>query len=395
MNVDPNRAQVTRLLHQWLSRSRRHAAQSFALLILKLAPDNSSSTLELLQTLLRTEDTVVRLDAHTLAVLAADLRHVSDPLRMVQRIWLNLPGQVLGAGVALCASGPESAQHMLAESQRAADSAQSNACVYSDPELQQAAEERLEMESALREGLQLGHIQPYYQPIVELTSGQITSFEALARWNHPTRGCLLPKSFLGVARDCGLLPQLDATMLQQSLEQLSRWSREVDRPIRLSVNLCPDHFLLPNGIARLRPILDAYQSVVPQLRVDVSEQVLFEPAGLETLHKLRDLKVGFHLDDFGVGPESFHCLASFPFHSLKIDRSLINEMEEEVNAELIAALLRIASRMKMRTIAEGLVTHAQLEELRNLCCHEAQGFLFSPAVNAEEAILLLQQEHCW
>lgn len=257
------------------------------------------------------------------------------------------------------------------------------------------AEERLELESALGEAIKQGQILPYFQPIVELSSGQITSFEALARWEHPTRGSLLPKEFLGVASDCGLLPDLDLCILEQSLEQLSRWQKETERPIRLSVNLCAEHFLRPGGVERLRPLLDRYAPVIAQLRVDVSEQVLSEPQGVQALRDLRNLKVGFHLDDFGVGPESFHCLASFPFHSLKIDRSLICEMEEEVNAELIAALLRIARRMKMRTIAEGLVTHAQLEELRNLGCNEAQGFLFSAAVKADAALALLQEEHCW
>ncbi len=374
-------------LAQWLARSKRHAHQNFALLIVKLDGGDGDR----LRRLVRAEDTVIELEADTMAIAAADLRHVSDPLRMARRIRAALPGQVSGIGIALSASQHNSAVEMLEKAEAAAQSERP----YVDGALQKVAEERLELESALGEAIKQGQILPYFQPIVELSSGQITSFEALARWEHPTRGSLLPKEFLGVASDCGLLPDLDLCILEQSLEQLSRWQKETERPIRLSVNLCAEHFLRPGGVERLRPLLDRYAPVIAQLRVDVSEQVLSEPQGVQALRDLRNLKVGFHLDDFGVGPESFHCLASFPFHSLKIDRSLICEMEEEVNAELIAALLRIARRMKMRTIAEGLVTHAQLEELRNLGCNEAQGFLFSAAVKADAALALLQEEHCW
>ena len=393
MRADTPRILLESLLDQWLSRSRRHSAQTFALMVAHRTPQAPEGLVDIVQAMLRREDTVLGLDQGRVAILAADLRHVSDPLRIFRRLQVALPGQLRGAGVALSTSRPSSASEMVEVAQRVADGAEG--CVYSDVGLQVAAEERLDLEASLSEAIRGGQILPYYQPIVELASGHITSFEALARWNHPARGLLLPKAFLGVAQDCGVLGDLDLSMLKQSLEQLERWQSQVPRAIRLSVNLCADHFLRSDGLDRLLPLLEDFRAVVPHLRVDISEQVLADPQGLANLRQLRNLKVGFHLDDFGVGPDSFHCLASFPFHSLKIDRSLIAEMEEEVNAELIAALLRIARRMKMRTIAEGLVTHAQLEELRNLGCDEAQGFLFSQAVAAEQAIALLREEHCW
>jgi len=383
------------LLRQWVSRCKRHANQSFGLLTLNLQSDQASSLQDSVQKMLRAEDTVIALSPSHLAVVAGDLRHISDPLRIFLRLRGALGDQLGGVGIGLSASRPDSAEEMLNLTEQAAREAGPAGYRYADLPLQKAAEDRIELEQSLRQALSKGQIQPHYQPLIELTSGKITGFEALARWHHEVRGCLLPKEFLGIAADCGLLADLDVAILEQSLRQLEIWQRQVDRPIRLSVNLSPDHFLKPGGVYRLRPILDAHIPVLGQLRVDVSEQVLSQPDGLAALKELRNLKVGFHLDDFGVGPDSFHCLTSFPFHSLKIDRSLIAEMEEEVNAELIAALLRIARRMHMRTIAEGLVTHAQLEELRNLGCHEAQGFLFSPAVSAEQAVLLLKEEHCW
>lgn len=393
MTSEPNQELLLCLLDQWLSRTRRHPTQRFALLLARLKEAVGATELGQIRSQLRCEDTLLPLDSHVLAILVADLRHSSDPLRIARRIQQSLPDSIQTLVIALSESPWSQGRSMLEEGQSRLDGPPG--CFYLDPSLQKEAEERLELESSIEAALHQGQILPHYQPIVSLRTGRIASFEALARWQHPQLGLLLPEHFLSVAQDCGLLAELDVCILSQSLEQLSRWQQLSDSPMRLSVNLSPDHFLKPEGLQRLLPVLETYASIVPQLRVDVSERVLHEPQGLATLRELRHLKVGFHLDDFGVGPESFHCLNSFPFHSLKIDRSLICEMEEEVNAELIAALLRIARRMRMRTIAEGLITHAQLEELRNLGCNEAQGFLFSPAIPAEKALDLLAEQHCW
>lgn len=382
-------------LKQWVGRARRHPEANFSLLVFRLCSGSEpTAVLEHVRPLVRLEDTVCVLSDNSVGVLVADLRHMSDPLRIARRLIAARSGELERVGIAYFGPHFEGGDQVLIEADLASTRAAPRDCLYSNPELQSQAEERLEFEDALRRSLRDGTLRAHYQPIVDLGTGRITGFEALVRWKHPARGWLLPEEFLDVADSCGILADLDRFVLSRSLEQLERWSKE-DRTIRVSVNLCFEHFLTPGGVDRLRPILDAHESVISQLRIDISEEVLMEEQGLASLNQLHHLKVGFHLDDFGVGPDSFHCLGSFPFNSLKVDRTLIAEMEEEVNAELITAVLRIAQRMKMRTIAEGVVTHAQLEELRNLGCNEAQGFLFAPAVDSATAMELLTQDVRW
>lgn len=383
-------------LRQWVARSKRHAEQRFGLIVFRLSPvAKPEEVLEALKPMVRLEDTTLMLSDNSIGVLATDLRHMSDPLRVGRRILATRSREIERVGIALSSPDFEGAEQMLVEAELATGRAAPQDCLYSDPKAHEEAEDRLEFEEALRRSLRDGGLRAHYQPIVDLSNGQITGFEALVRWKHPVRGWLLPEDFLDVADSCGILAELDKFVLSRSLEQLERWAQEVHRPIRVSVNLCFEHFLKPGGVDALLPILDAHKKVLSSLRIDISEEVLLKDEGLAALQQLHHLKVGFHLDDFGVGPESFHCLGSFPFNSLKVDRTLIAEMEEEVNAELITAVLRIAQRMKMRTIAEGVVTHAQLEELRNLGCNEAQGFLFSPAVDAPTALELLTQDVNW
>ncbi len=347
-----------------------------------------------LESVLRAEDTALWRDRRCLLLLLEGHRHTSDSLRLARRLQRELP--VSRIGIAGGAKGYGSGLEMLDAAQRALDSAGSDRQIrYASAELRREAEYRIQFEDELTTAVRTGGLVPYYQPIIDLPTGDIRGFEALVRWQHPTAGLLLPDSFLEIARELDLLSELDRFILEESLRQLETWVPSVSRPLRVNVNLSPHHFLTPGGLEHLITIVDRHRDVAKMLRVDISEEVLRHERGLASLYALQGLKVGFHLDDFGVSFESFRCLTAFPFDSLKVDRTLIAEMEEEVNAELIIAVLRIAQRMKIRTTAEGLVTHAQLEELRQLGCDEAQGFLFSPAISAEGASEFLRVGPRW
>lgn len=370
------------------SRSRRHAGQRFAVLCARAPEQGPESLLEAVRRQVRQEDVVAWLEDGQLGILVGDLVHPSDPLRVGQRV------QGLGAsgvGIASSDTAYASSQAMLSAALEAAD----GAARLADPELHRQSSEHLIFEGELREAISHGGLQVFYQPIINLASGRIRGFEALVRWQHPTRGLLVPQDFLELTRRCGLLRAMDRLVLAASLQQLREWTSTFEANLQVSVNLSPDHFTEENGLAELQPLLEEYREVLDRLRCDIGEQVLLDEQAVANLHRLHDLKVGFHIDDFGVSPESFHCLGSFPFDCLKVDRTLIAEMEEEVNAELIGAVLRIAARMKMRTIAEGVVTHAQLEELRMLGCAEAQGYFFAPALEPAAATRLLREDPTW
>jgi EAL domain-containing protein (putative c-di-GMP-specific phosphodiesterase class I) len=396
-SLDKDGTEVDRRVAQSFARCSRHPAQFFAVMVVDLRGEFSLAELATrVEAAIRIEDTALLVGPDRLVLLLEGHRHSSDPLRVAQRLLAEYPGLVEKIGIAGNVSYYASAADMYDAALRAADSAGGDQPIrHAHAQLRRDAEYRLQFEDELAAAVHEGRLEPYFQPIIDLANGQIRGFEALVRWVHPTEGLLLPENFLGIAEDCGLLPELDRFILEQSLRQLELWKHEVSYPLRVNVNLCSDHFLLDGGVGSISEIVGRHQQVMGMLRVDISEEVLRHERGVAALYTLQGLKIGFHLDDFGVSPDSFRCLHSFPFDSLKVDRTLIAEMEEEVNAELITAVLRIAQRMKIRTTAEGLVTHAQLEELRQLGCNEAQGFLFSPAIDARAALEFLKVGPRW
>jgi EAL domain-containing protein (putative c-di-GMP-specific phosphodiesterase class I) len=396
-SVDLRGHEVERRVAQAYARCSRHPSQFFAVLVGELStPVDQAEVASRVDNAIRIEDTALLVGEDRLVLLLEGHRHSSDPLRVAQRLLAEYPGLLRRLGIAGNVAYYSTPEEMYEAAQRAMEAASPEQPIrHGHAQLRRDAEYRLQFEDELTAAVRLGRLEPYFQPIVDLANGQIRGFEALVRWKHPTEGLLLPEDFLGIAKDCGLLPDLDRYILEQSLNQLELWSDEVDYPIRVNVNLCSDHFLNDGGVRELSEIVRKHQKVIGQLRMDISEDVLRYERGLAALYALQGLKIGFHLDDFMVSPDSFRCLHSFPFDSLKVDRTLIAEMEEEVNAELIAAVLRIAQRMKIRTTAEGLVTHAQLEELRQLGCNEAQGFLFSPAIDAASALDFLKVGPRW
>lgn len=392
--TDLSASRIPALVAQSYARALWPKEQLFCLVLVELEESfDHLRVAQVLEAALRAEDTALWKDPRCLLLLLEGYRYSSDSLRLARRLQRELPVARIGiAGGTEYGSGLE----MLDAAQQALDSAGPDRQIrYANAELRREAEYRLKFEDELTQAVHSGDLTPYYQPIIDLPTGYIRGFEALVRWQHPTAGLLLPDSFLGVARELELLAELDRFILEEALQQLQIWAGSATRPLRVNVNLSPHHFLTEGAVEELIAILDRYRDVVKMLRVDISEEVLRHERGLASLYALQGLKVGFHLDDFGVSFESFRCLTAFPFDSLKVDRTLIAEMEEEVNAELIIAVLRIAQRMKIRTTAEGLVTHAQLEELRQLGCDEAQGFLFSPAISATAATDFLKVGPRW
>lgn len=396
-SLDRQGEEVERRVAQSFARCSRHPHQFFAVMVGELSkPVVLEELATKVESAIRIEDTALLVGDDQLVLLLEGHRHSSDPLRVAHRLFHDHPGLVRRIGIAGNVSYYQSADEMYQAARRAAELAGPEQPIrHAHAQLRRDAEYRLQFEDELSAAVRDGRLEPYFQPIVDLANGQIRGFEALVRWAHPTEGLLLPENFLSIAKDCGLLPDLDRFILKESLQQLELWQDEVDYPIRVNVNLCSDHFLNEGGVRELSAIVERHRDVMGQLRLDISEDVLRYERGLAALYTLQGLKIGFHLDDFMVSPDSFRCLHSFPFDSLKVDRTLIAEMEEEVNAELITAVLRIAQRMKIRTTAEGLVTHAQLEELRQLGCNEAQGFLFSPAIDAKAALEFLKVGPRW
>lgn len=254
---------------------------------------------------------------------------------------------------------------------------------------------RLRLDGELRQALRADQLEPFYQPLVWLHSGEIAGFEALVRWRHPTRGLLAPAEFLGVIEEAGLMPALFERLLPRVLAQAQAWQQDGRPALLINVNLSPSQITGP-GLATLIAEQLTRFSVAPySLGVEITENLLIEDddATAAALHRLRDMKVRVLLDDFGVGYSALSCLHRFPIDGIKVDRSFIARLGagEDGGAEIVRAIVNLAGGLGKSTTAEGIETPEQLRFVRALGCELGQGYYFGHPRPAHEATALLQR----
>jgi diguanylate cyclase (GGDEF)-like protein/PAS domain S-box-containing protein len=252
------------------------------------------------------------------------------------------------------------------------------------------AQARRALELDLRAALMKGEFELYYQPIHDLGSNRIISFEALVRWNHPLRGMVAPMSFIPVAEETGLIVPIGEWVLRQACSEAARWSQDV----RVAVNLSPVQFKSRNLVPTVIAALSASGLPPSRLELEITESVLLQDneATLQTLHTLRDLGVRISMDDFGTGYSSLSYLRSFPFDKIKIDQSFIGDLgKREDSMAIVRAVTSLGKSLGIATTAEGVETSDQLSLLRTEGCTEVQGYLFSAPRPAAEVEKLLSR----
>jgi EAL domain-containing protein (putative c-di-GMP-specific phosphodiesterase class I) len=253
------------------------------------------------------------------------------------------------------------------------------------------AQSRRKIETELRDAIQSDRLQPYYQPLIDLSAGRITGFEALVRWPHPERGMVSPGEFIPVAEETGLISAVGGLMLQRACKDAATWPDDV----RVAVNLSPLQFRTGN---LLSVVMDALkQSGLPakRLELEITETLLLEKSSqvLATLHALRALGVRISMDDFGTGYSSLSYLRSFPFDKIKIDQSFVRDIGSNREAQaIIRSIVSLGKGLGVTITAEGVETEIELSCLRAEGCHEGQGFLFSRARPNEEIVELLRAQ---
>ncbi|BAY79819.1 response regulator receiver modulated diguanylate cyclase/phosphodiesterase (plasmid) [Nostoc linckia NIES-25] len=269
-----------------------------------------------------------------------------------------------------------------------------------DPAMHQEAIHLLELENDLRRAVERQEFLVYYQPIVSLTTGRISGFEALVRWQHPTRGLVSPIEFIPVAEETGLISAINTWVLQSACHQLSIWQHHpiTPEPLSISVNLSARLFSQPNLLDQIDRIIRENKINPEHLQLEITESVIMENTNAIKiiLEQLRQRKIKLVMDDFGTGYSSLSYLHSFPLNALKIDKSFVKRMQEnEENMGLVPAMIGIANSMGMSAIAEGVETQEQLAQLRNLNCDFAQGYLFSKPIEEELVMKLLTTAPQW
>ncbi len=256
------------------------------------------------------------------------------------------------------------------------------------------ANKTLRLETDLREAVACGGISVFYQPIYSLADKAVIGFEALARWQHHTSGFVSPAEFIPIAEDCGLISELGRQMLREACRQVREWNSAFQRDFYISVNVSARQFADEHLLENITSALTDAALPANRLKIEVTESVLLngtQPVE-RILNAVRAMGIEVALDDFGTGYSSLSYLLRFPFDVIKIDRSFVQALDQNVQrADLASAIVQIAANLGKQVIAEGVETENELRCLQRMQCDLLQGYLFSKPITADAVSRLLAE----
>ncbi len=355
--------------------------------------------------LLRASDSVGRLGGDEFVILAEGTSLAAGPELVAERIReaLREPFRVEGfegvpitvtASVGIAVGDRTAAQDLLRDADialyRSKTEGRDRAVLF-EPAMQSAAQDRLELRTDLDVAFQNGEFFLLYQPIFDLENFRIRGMEALLRWKHPTKGTILPGTFIQVLEDSRKIVDVGRWVLSQACRQAAIWHAQGFQTT-VSVNVSMRQLEADALVEDVRDAL-VHNALDPSsLTIEVTETTLMKDANatVTRLNRLKELGVVLAIDDFGTGYSSLAYLRQFPVDVLKIDRSFVSEMDGSADAAaLIRTLVELGRTLGLVTLAEGIEEHAQLEGLREMHCARGQGHIFSPPVEPAEAEALL------
>jgi diguanylate cyclase (GGDEF)-like protein/PAS domain S-box-containing protein len=413
----PNRGLLRQQMDEMLQHTRR---SSDKMAVLMLGLDNFKavndtlghgvgdkllrSVAKRLRSTLREQDTLARLNSDEFAIIQSGLARPEDAVLLARRL-LEAIGEpylldghsvVIGAsiGIAMAPGDGEESEKLLKHADMALSRAKNDSrgtFSFFESGMDARAQGRRKIEIDLRDAIQGEVLRPYYQPLIDLSSGRITGFEALVRWPHPERGMVSPAEFIPVAEETGLINALGGLMLRRACMDAALWPDDV----RVAVNLSPLQFRAGNLLSVVMEALKQSGLSAERLELEITETLLLEKSSqvLATLHALRALGVRISMDDFGTGYSSLSYLRSFPFDKIKIDQSFVRGLGTNNDAQaIVRAIISLGIGLGVTITAEGVETEAELACLRSEGCHEGQGFLFSHARPNAEIVAMLKAQ---
>lgn len=271
-----------------------------------------------------------------------------------------------------------------------------NSYQFYNEELRNSSVEDLKLENDLRHAIENNELELYYQPKVDIKTGNVVSMEALLRWHHPEMGMIPPATFIPVAESTGLITPIGSWVLHTACQQARTWQHAGYENICIAVNLSAVQFRHKDLLEQVSNALDETGIAPQNLELEITESMIMEDidAASETMRILHNAGIHISIDDFGTGYSSLNHLKRFPISTVKIDRSFIRDIATDSDDKaIIKAIIVMAHSMGLKVIAEGVETNEQLAFLRNLHCDEMQGFLFSPPVPCNEAEGMLRGTH--
>jgi len=314
------------------------------------------------------------------------------PLDLDGRIWFISATM----GYAVGRPGSTTAGDLLREAEVALIQAQEDPVIritQFDPIRSREALERLDLEGELRAGIARGELLVHYQPIIDLRTERIVGFEALVRWDHPTRGLIYPNAFISLAEKTDLIVPLGAVVLEEACRQARAWRTAwPGERLVMSVNLSPRQFADPGLVASIAATHSETGLEPSALELEITETAVMDQSepGMRALADLRALGVRLVLDDFGTGYSSLAYLRNMPLDTIKVDRSFVTELDDvDPNVAIVQAVLSLAHGLGINVVAEGIETAEQAARLRELGCDLGQGYNWSRPLSAVDAAALM------
>jgi diguanylate cyclase (GGDEF)-like protein/PAS domain S-box-containing protein len=356
------------------------------------------------------ESVLSRLGGDEFAILLDGIRDPSDAMRVAKRIQAAVAEPFFiesrevrpstSIGIALSAAAHERPENILKDADvamRRAKALGGSRCEVFDEAMHTRAVGRLRLEADLRTALAERQFRVFYQPVVELDSRRVVCFEALLRWQHPTQGLISPYRFIEAAEDTGLLVSIGHWLMLQASRQVREWEigAPSDHPLNITVNLSQRQFADARLLNDIQNTLRETGVNPSQLQLEMTEIVAAaDPKQTATIFShLKHMGIKIVLDDFGIGSASLSGLRQFPVDGLKIDRSLIMQMQTDKTAsDMVEIIILLARKMNLHAIAEGIETARQAERLTELGCGYGQGFYFSHPLEAKAALQFLRAQ---
>lgn len=318
--------------------------------------------------------------------LTAEVRGVVDKLLasipQPVRLGLHELRSTLSVGISIFPDDGETLEDLMKQADTAMYQAKrsgGNSYRFYASSMQMAARQRMELESDMRHAIETDQFELFFQPQVAANNLRVEGAEVLLRWNHPTRGMVAPDLFIPIAEESMLITEIDRWVLNAACRQIRAWLDAGTQPLRLAINISAAQFQRDTFVDLVTSTLSGYDLKPDHIELEITEGALIQDAdrALEVLNTLRGLGIRLALDDFGTGYCSLSYLKTMPIHKLKIDRSFIQDITRSASdAAVVDAILHLASKMDLRTIAEGVETREEQAWLAGRGCDAYQGYLF-------------------
>jgi diguanylate cyclase (GGDEF)-like protein/PAS domain S-box-containing protein len=421
----PNRIVLYDRINQSIIKTKRRGGGSFGIILLQIDRYETmreaygqafcdmvqKAVSQRLMGTLRTTDTLTIMSENTMCILVDVMRDDTDLVRVATRVRtaaeepLSMGEEsvmmTLSIGMAQAQLHHELADELIKDATAALNKARDEGGgqeVVFDPEMQRRARDRLRIEADLHQALRRDELLVLYQPIVDMATGSLAGFEALVRWQHPTRGMVSPMDFIPIAEETGLIIPIGTWVLQQSCRQARAWiDAGADPNIFVSVNVSSRQLDGPALPDIVRSTLDTNHLLPQRLKLEITESAVMRDfeVTLGLLNRLKSLGVGLSLDDFGTGYSSLSLLKRLPIDTLKVDRSFVSSMgADAAGVRMVEAILQLARLFRLKVVAEGIERNEEAELLRALSCEYGQGWLFGKPLSVEACMeLLLSNRH--